>query len=361
MRITDLTTVLVELPLVPTLRTAIHEVPAVHCVLLTLGTDDGVRGEGLAMCFGAERAKALDQLVQSLRPEVLGRDPLLVEAIWQDLFRSLNFLGQAGMTVIAMTPIDLACWDIIGKAAGQPLYKLFGGYRERVPVYNSSGLWLSTTPLEVAAEAADMVEAGFRAVKLRLGSKTVGADVARVEAVRDAIGPEIGLMVDANQGLTVPHAIRLGRELERFDLVWFEEPVATWDYEGHAEIAAALDTPIASGETEYLRLGLRHMIDHRSADLLMPDLQRMGGYSEFLRVIGQIDAAGLPFSPHLFTEHSAHLVASSANAPYVEWMPWFGALYGGTLQPGDDGMIAVPSAPGVGVTFDWDAIESYRI
>ncbi|SDX75345.1 L-alanine-DL-glutamate epimerase [Albimonas donghaensis] len=358
MRITNLATARVDLPLDAPLRTSIHEIASVTCLLVTLETDEGLTGEGYAFCFGRDRLAVLEAMVDALRPMVIGRDPHQVEALWEDMLRACNFLGAAGVTVIAMTPIDLACWDLVGKAADQPLHRLWGGARERVPAYASGGLWLSSGPEALAAEARGFLDQGFKAMKLRLGAIPLAENLARVEAVRDAIGPDIALMADANQGLTVAEAIRLGRALEPYGLVWFEEPIPTWDHHGHAAIAAAIDTPLASGETEYLRHGLANMIERRSADLLMPDLQRMGGYTEFRRAIGQMAAANLPFSPHIFTEHSLHL--ATAGCAYVEHMPWFGALFRETMELDADGMIALPDGPGTGFSFDPDAIEPHR-
>lgn len=360
LRISDIELAAVDLQLDRPLRTAIHEISTVSCLLLTVRTDEGVSGEGYGFCFGIDRLRSIAQLAASLKPKLIGRDPFQVEALWSDLFRHLNFCGQAGLALHAMTPIDVACWDIIGKVANQPLYRLFGAHRDRVPVYASGGLWLSSGLDELRQEARAFVDQGFKAMKLRLGSPRWQDDIARIEAVRDAIGPDIGLMVDANQGLTPAHALRLGRALEAFELVWFEEPVPTWNDEGSAALAAALDTPIASGETEYTRYGLKRQIQARAADILMPDLQRMGGYTEFRKAIGLMAAHDVPFSPHIFTEHSLHLVASSAGAIYAEHMPWFGPLFREAMAVETDGTILVPDRPGVGFTFDWDRLDPMR-
>ena len=166
-------------------------------------------------------------------------------------------------------------------------------------------------------------------------------------------------MADANQGFTVDHAIRLGRRLEAFDLAWFEEPVPAYDLEGSARVAAALDTPIASGETEYARYGFRDMLPMKAADVLMPDLGRVGGVSEFVKVAHMADALDVPVSSHIYTEQSVMLVAALGNATYLEHMPWFGGLFREKLEM-RDGMIVVPERPGFGFTFDFDAIERYR-
>ena len=357
MRISKVILQRVDLPLDTVVRTPMHEIASVSCLLVTLATDEGVEGEGVAFCFGKERLRVLHAMVEALRPQIIGADPFMTEAVWNAMFRSLNFFGQAGIAVMAMSPIDIACWDIVGKTTGHPLHRLFGGNRTRVPLYASGGLFLYAGPDDLAREAKGFLDQGFKAMKLRLGALPVAKNMERVEAVRDAIGPDIALMVDVNQGLSVTEAIRLGRALEPYDLAWYEEPIPTWDHHGHAEIARALDMPVASGETEYLRFGMANMIERKSADILMPDLQRMGGFTEFRRVIGQMQAAGVPFSPHLFTEHSLHL--ASEGCLFLEHMPWFAPLFRERIKIGADGMAALPDRAGVGFTFDMDAIDPY--
>jgi L-alanine-DL-glutamate epimerase-like enolase superfamily enzyme len=237
---------------------------------------------------------------------------------------------------------------------------LLGACRTSVPTYASGGLWLGHSIDELVAEARSFVAAGFRAMKMRLGRPLIGEDVERVAAVRQAIGPDVVLMADANQGLTVDHAIRLGRRLEGFNLAWFEEPVPAYDLAGSARVAAALDTPIASGETEYARYGFRDMLKAEAADVLMPDLARVGGVSEFVKVAHMADALDIPVSSHIFTEQSLSVMAALGNATYLEHMPWFAALFAEKLEM-RDGAVVVPERPGFGFTFDWDAIERWRL
>jgi L-alanine-DL-glutamate epimerase-like enolase superfamily enzyme len=197
-------------------------------------------------------------------------------------------------------------------------------------------------------------------MKMRLGKPTPAEDAARVRAVREAIGPGIALMADANQQLNVAQAIRLGRMLEEFGLAWFEEPLPAYDLEGVARVAAALDTPIASGETEYTRYGFRTMLELKSADVLMPDLQRVGGVTEFLRVSHMADAFDVPVSSHLFPEMSVQVLAALGNATWLEHMPWFAPLYDGGLVVAD-GHVVVPDAPGWGLRFDPAAVARYKV
>ena len=178
---------------------------------------------------------------------------------------------------------------------------MLGAAHDRIPVYSSAGLWLSATPDELATEAAGYVAEGFGGVKMRVGKAHVEEDVERVAAVRKAIGPKVSLMCDASRGFTADHAIRLGRKLEAFDLTWFEEPVPPYDHRGSARVAAALDTPIASGETEATRYGFREMLAHGAADIWMADLGRVGGVSEFVKVAHLAAAHDIAISNHLFT------------------------------------------------------------
>jgi L-alanine-DL-glutamate epimerase-like enolase superfamily enzyme len=233
---------------------------------------------------------------------------------------------------------------------------LLGGAKTVVPAYQSGGLWLSSSTDELVAEAERFIAQGFKAMKMRLGSPDPKADIARVKAVRDAIGPHIKLMADANQGLNEAQAIRLGRMLELFDLTWFEEPLPAWDLEGLARVSAALDTPIASGETEYTRYGFRRMLELRSADILMPDLQRVGGVSEFMRVGHMAESHDVPVSSHLFPETSVQVLGALANAIYLEYMPWFSKFYHEELEF-KDGNAIVPERPGWGFTFNYDYVR----
>jgi L-alanine-DL-glutamate epimerase-like enolase superfamily enzyme len=197
-------------------------------------------------------------------------------------------------------------------------------------------------------------------MKIRLGKPTASEDVERVRALRDAVGPEIELYADANQSLTVKQAIRLGRELEQFNLGWFEEPVIYHNHRGCAEVRAALDTPIAAGETEYTRYGMRDILEAGAVDVLMPDLQRIGGLSELRRVTALASSYEIPVSTHIFTEYSLCIAGSEANCISVEHMPWNAALFNESMEL-KDGMIVLPERPGTGFSFDKTAIKRFHV
>ncbi len=350
MKITEISTRIVEVPLARPIATAIHSMRSVGCVLVTLRTDIGATGESFVFTLNGDRIRAFDEMVRGLGSLVVGRDPHDTEGIWHHLWAEINPTGHKGVTVAALSAIDVACWDAVGRAIGLPLHKLFGACRDAVPTYASSGLWLSASLDELASEALGFVSRGFRAVKLRVGNQRIDDDVARVRAVRDAVGPEIGLLVDANQAFVPKHAIRLARQLEPFDIVWFEEPVATHDLRGSAEVRAAVDVPIASGETEYTRYGMRDLLEARAADVLMPDLQRIGGYSEMRKAAAGAAMVDTPISTHFFTEHSLAIAGSTHNCMSVEHIDWFAPLFNEEIEL-VDGAIAIPDRPGSGFTF----------
>lgn len=357
MKITGLTTQAVVLPMAAPIQSALGGISRFGCILVRITTDAGVTGENLVFTLNNVRTRVLQEMVQSLFPLIEGRDPGHIGSFWSRAWKDINFVGHKGVSVVGISAVDGALWDIAGKACGLPIYRLLGGHSAAVPAYHSGGMWLSSSIDELAREAQSFVSQGFRAMKMRLGSATMAEDVARVRAVREAIGPNVKLMADANQGMTVSSAIRLGRMLEEFQLTWFEEPLPAYDLEGVARVAAALDTPIASGETEYTRYGFRQMLELKSADILMPDLQRVGGVTEFVKVAHMAEAFDVPVSSHLFSETSLQVLGGLANANYLEYMPWFSALYNEKLQF-DEGTAIVPERPGWGFTFNWDYVKS---
>jgi L-alanine-DL-glutamate epimerase-like enolase superfamily enzyme len=360
LKITRVKTRLVDVPFDRPIATAIHQMSSVGCVLLELETDQGLVGESYVFTLNGVRLKALHEMLLGFSHQVEGRDPHDVAAIGQAMWDEMNPIGHKGFSIAALTAIDTACWDLIGKAAGQPLHKLFGACRDRVKTYASGGLWLSQSIDECLAEAAGFVAAGFRAMKIRVGSTNIHQDVERVRVLREALGSEIELLADANQALSVKQAIRLGHELEAFELVWLEEPVAYQDLRGCAEVRRALMTPIAAGETEYTRYGMRAILEARAVDVLMPDLQRIGGLSEMRRVCALAAAHDIPVSTHLFTEHSLCIAGAEPNCVSVEHMPWYAPLFNESMEI-RDGMIDIPVRPGTGFSFNPEAIRRYEL
>ena len=213
---------------------------------------------------------------------------------------------------------------------------------------------------ELVTQANGFLDKGFRAMKMRIGPPSLGETEQRVAALREAIGPDVALMADVNQGLNVAEAIRLGRALEPYKLAWLEEPIAGHDIAGAARVAAEIDTPIALGQSIYNRYGFADAMERRAAAVLMPDLQRVGGISEFIKVAHMAEALDLPVTPHLFTEQCLQLCAVLPNCFYAEHISWFETLFAEPLEM-EDGCLLVPDRPGLGFSFDADAVARYRV
>jgi L-alanine-DL-glutamate epimerase-like enolase superfamily enzyme len=360
LKISGCKTTLVDLPLARPVATAIHDMRSVGCVLLELESDQGLTGESYVFTLNAVRLHALHEMLLGFTHQVVGKDPTLITGIGQAIWEEMNPIGHKGFSIAALSAIDTACWDLVGKACELPLYRLFGGFRSHINTYASGGLWLSRSIDELVVEAAEFVDAGFRAMKIRIGKARMAEDIERVRAVRDAVGEDIELLADANQALSPKQAIRLGRELEAFDLGWIEEPVPYHNLEGCADVRSALDTPIAAGETEYTRYGMRDILDARAVDLLMPDLQRIGGLSEMRRTATLAANRGIPISTHFFTEHSLCIAGAEPNCISVEHIPWFELLFNEQVAI-DDGMMEIPERPGTGFTFNRDSIRRFEL
>jgi L-alanine-DL-glutamate epimerase-like enolase superfamily enzyme len=255
----------------------------------------------------------------------------------------------------------MACWDLKGKAAGQSVCELLGGRRDRVPTY-ASGALMRPFPISYLAEAGPrLVEMGFRQMKMQCGSEpNLVTSVERVRVMREAIGPDVDLMCDINQLWSVHHAIEVGRRVEPYQLYWLEDPVAHDDYAGLARVADALTTPIATGEYHYGIVPFRHMVEARSLDIVMIDLMRVGGITQWLKVAGLAEAFNLPVVSHLIPEVHVHLVAAIPNGLTVEYMPWLLPLFEETPAI-EDGLLVVPKKPGLGLAFDKAAIERYQV
>ncbi|HYY88747.1 MAG TPA: mandelate racemase/muconate lactonizing enzyme family protein, partial [Chloroflexota bacterium] len=282
-------------------------------VTLELGTDQGLVGVGVTY-FGGALTGALRVAVDELGELIVGDDPTRVEAIASKLRRAAGSSGPGGVFTLALSAIDMACWDLKGKAVGQSVCELLGGLRDRVPTY-ASGALTRPLPLDYLAMAGPRLAGmGFRQMKMQCGSEpSVAASVERVRVMREAVGPDIDLMCDINQLWSVHHAIEVGRLAERYQLYWLEDPTAHDDYAGLARIADALTTPIATGEYHYGIVPFRHLLEARSLDIVMIDLVRVGGITQWLKVAGMAEAFNLPVVSHLIPEVHVHLVAAIPN------------------------------------------------
>jgi L-alanine-DL-glutamate epimerase-like enolase superfamily enzyme len=347
-----------RLPLPRPLKTSIHDIRAVDTILVELQGHGGAVGSGYCFAFGEHRARALQALVEDLALIYEGQDATATRALFDRAWRSINFLGHTGVAVMALAALDTACWDLAAQAAGLPLWRLLGAAQNRVPTYASSGLWLDRSVDDLVAEACAFLAAGHRAVKMRLG-RSHDEDLTRARALREALGPDVKLLADVNQGWDEQTAIRTGTALEEIGLFWLEEPLPYEDLAGSARVAEALVTPIASGETEYGWLGMKRYLDARAADILMPDLQRMGGITGYLKAVNLCEAYQAPVSSHLFVESSGPVLATAPNGVILEHMDWWETLFEDRL-PIVDGAVVLPERPGIGLGLDRAALTRYR-
>jgi L-alanine-DL-glutamate epimerase-like enolase superfamily enzyme len=341
-------------------------------VVVRIRTDDGLEGVG-TVGLGSPAAKPV--IDHHLAPIVIGESPFDVELIWERMFRSTINIGRKGLVLEAISSIDIALWDILGKAAGQPVYNLLGGRtRKRIRAYVSQS-YAKTDLDAVRAEAAAYREQGFTALKMRFGyGPNDGTEGKRrnyelIGTVRDAIGPDVDLMADAYMGWDVPYAIDMIRRLEEFDLRWVEEPVVPDDIEGYARIRSAVSTPISGGEHEFTRWGYRDLLTRGAVDIVQPDVNRMGGITEARKVWALASAFNVPVIPHSHQSHNAHLIIAHLNSPLIEWFPTgvhrtgytlFTELFDGEPEAAD-GWVELGDAPGLGISLNEDALAMWAL
>lgn len=280
---------------------------------------------------------------------LIGEDPSDIAKVYDKLLWAGASVGRSGVATQAIAAIDIALWDLKAKRAGLPLAKLLGAHRDSVRAYNTSGGFLHAPIEEVKERASKSLADGIGGIKIKVGQPDTRIDLERVRAVREHLGDGVPLMVDANQQWDRTTALRFGRVLEQFGLVWIEEPLDAYDAEGHAELAAALDTPIATGEMlssvgEHVRL-----IEARAADIIQPDAPRIGGITPFLKLATLADHHGLQLAPHFAMEIHLHLAAAYPREPWVEHFEWLNPLFNERLQT-LDGRMLVPDRPGLGFT-----------
>jgi mandelate racemase len=327
-------------------------------ILIDLYTKEGVVGRSYLEPYLKNAPRYVVPAVLDLA-ETLQGQPLAPVDRFQANRRSLNLIGYEGVTMIAVSGLDMAMWDALAKAAGCPLAVMLGGTIGPVPAYNSNGLWL-TDVATLAAEARSLVaEGSFGALKLRLGRERLDDDLRAIREVREAAGDDIKLMVDFNQGLSLGDAIRRCHALDDQDLYWFEEPIVYDNLAGYVQLANQLDTPLQIGENFYGPRDLYKAIRAGASDYVMPDLMRIGGVSGWLRSTPIAAAAGIQVSTHLYPEVAAHLMRVTETAHWLEWQDW---AYPILKEPFvlKNGTLLIPDVPGIGIEWDEKAISRYR-
>jgi len=345
---------------VPLRRPVVSKVGLFHdwpLILIDLYTNEGVVGQSYLEPYLKQSARYIVPVLEDLAAAAKGQ-PLAPFDAYRRGVGSLQLVGREGVTLIAISGLDMAIWDALAKAAGKPLAAFLGGTTGPVPAYNSNGLWL--TPVDqLAREASELVaEGGFSGLKLRLGRDKLSDDLAAIAAVREGAGNGVKLMVDFNQGLSLGDALVRCHALDDQGLYWFEEPIAYDNIPGYAQLARELDTPVQLGENFYGPRMLYQAQIAGAGDYMMPDLMRIGGVSGWLRAAAITGAAGIPMSSHLYPEIAAHLLRVTDTAHWLEWQDWADPVL---AQPFEvkDGMVHVPDRPGQGIEWNEKAVARF--
>ena len=357
--IRDVTLRSVAVPMARPLATRVVVIEQAALLLIDLHTEEGVTGRAYLFGYSAPGNACLAPPLAWLAEMMKGRtiDP---DTVLADARKALTLMGHEGIAMMAASGFDMACWDALAKAAGLPLAQYMGGTVEPIRAYNSCGLGLMA-PQAAAREAVALVEEGnFEAVKVRLGRDTLEEDLATVRAVRAAVGDGIALPVDFNQGLGVDEAVRRGQALDGEGVYWIEEPVAYDDLAGNARVAREVQTPIQIGENFYGPEAAAYAVAAKACDYMMPDAERIGGVSGWLKTAAIAKNAGIKMSSHIFPEFSCHLMAVTPTRHWLEYVDWAAPILEEPLVV-KDGHVLTPDAPGAGVSWNEDAVEKYAV
>lgn len=354
--ITGLTARPVSVPMKRPLATGSGMIAKVPLVLLDLEVAGGVTGRAYVFCYHDFVLKPMVEMIGGLTDKVVGQ-PLAPRALQSHLLKSLRLLGWQGIAGMAVSVIDMACWDAFAKTKDLPLCEVLGGTRTPVPTYNSKGLALIGAE-RAGEEAQELIEEGFSAVKVRLGYPDLETDMAVVEAVLDAVPAGTEVMSDYNQCLTVPEAQRRIQALDEAGLAWVEEPTRFDDYAGHAQIRRKVKSPIQTGENCWFPEEVAKALETGASDFFMPDVGKVGGVTGWLTAVSLAEAIAMPISSHLYPEVSIHVLSVTPTRHWLECVDWAEPVLAEPLQV-DDGFAVAPDRPGNGIAWDEGAVKKF--
>jgi mandelate racemase len=328
-------------------------------ILIDLLTEEGIVGRSYLAPYLVKAMRYLVPALDDVGTILKGRQVAPID-LFDAVRKSLHFVGYEGMSMIVASGLDMAAWDALAKAAGVPLCVLLGGSIGPVKAYNSNGLWLQDAAA-VAQEALELRdEGGFTGLKLRLGRERVADDLATIDAVRRAVGDEMHLMVDFNQGLDLAEALQRCHMIDDYGLAWIEEPVAYDNLDGCAQLARELQTPIQIGENFYGPREMHKALQKKACDLVMPDFMRIGGVTGWMRAAAIAGAAGVPISTHLYPEIAAHVMRVTETAHWLEWQDWADPVLERPYEM-KNGALQIPDVPGIGVAWNEDAVTAHLV
>jgi mandelate racemase len=351
-RITRLDIRCVSVPLVEPHRTASGVVAASPLVLLSLHTDAGVTGQSITFTYTPAALKPTADLIANVEALVQGQ-PLAPATVWDMLQARFRLLGAQGLVAMALSAIDMAMWDALARAQGVPLHALLGGAPKPLRAYAPIGYDGERGSAQVAERWA---RAGFKGIKAKIGYPTVQEDLAVIRAMRQAVGPEMAIMVDYNQSLDPTEAARRLQALDGEGLTWIEEPVLAHDYAAFVRLARETRTPLQAGENWWGPLDFRHAFDAGVRSLVMPDVMKCGGVTGWQRIAAMASGYGVPLSNHLWPELSTQLLCATPTAHWLEYADWWNPILQTPLQL-KNGFAVVSDAPGSGISFDAQAVE----
>jgi len=328
--------------------------------IVTITDSDGAVGTGYSYTIGTGGSSVMRLLSDHLVPRLIGRDPDMIEAIWHDLEFATHATTIGAITAIAIAAIDTALWDLRAKKQKLPLWKLAGGAKDRCPLYTTEGGWLHIQTAALVDDALAAKAKGFRGSKVKIGKPHGSEDVARLSAVRKAVGDGYEIMTDANQGFSVDEAIRRAARLRELDLAWIEEPLPADDIDGHIRLSNSTPTPIAIGESLYSMRHFREYMQKGACSIVQVDVGRIGGITPWLKIAHAAEAFDIPVCPHFLMELHVSLTCAVQNGRYVEYIPQLDQLTGKHMRI-EDGHALAPDEPGIGIDWDWDAVKAMSI
>lgn len=349
-----------RIPLPVTLSDSTHgEITHFELVTVRLREGDGAEGVGYTYTVGTGGAAIRSLIDRDLWPALRGEDASRTEQLWQRMWWRLHYAGRGGHASFAISAVDIALWDLKARRAGTPLWRLLGGHHPRVKVY-AGGIDLHFTPEQLQRQTEENLKRGFRAIKMKVGRPRLSDDVARATAMREALGPHIPLMVDANMRWTADEAIRASRALAPLDLFWLEEPTIPDDVPGHARILRDGVLPIAAGENLHTLHEFKRLIDAGGVSFPEPDLSNCGGVTVWMKVAHVAEAHNLPVTSHGVHDLHVHLLAAVPNASYLEAHGFGLERFIAHPLVIEEGEAVAPERPGHGVELDWKALEKAR-
>lgn len=355
-RITSVELLHVDLPPPVPRSDAIQSFVTQETPFVRIACDDGTQGTGYSYTIGTGGSSVMALLRDHLAPRLIGRDPAQIEALWRELLFATHATSVGAITSLALAAVDTALWDWRCRRDGQPLWLAAGGARRRIPVYTTEGGWLHLGTDAIVAETLAAQAAGFKGAKVKVGLPHVSDDVARLKAVRAAVGDGFELMVDANQCFTLGEALRRAPRYAELGIAWFEEPLPADDIAGHARLAAASEVPIAVGESLYSASQFAAYVQQGAASILQVDVARIGGITPWLKVAHLAEAFNLAVCPHFLMELHVSLTAAAPAAAWVEYIPQLDAIASSRLAI-EDGHAVAPDTPGLGIEWRWDEIQ----